>query len=498
MVSQKMWKCDVCGYVHRGDAPPDTCPICGVDADAFSPLEVTATRAPKKTAAKSGWRCVICHYVDDGDAPPDRCPVCSADSDLFERDDAKEIGAATAPRKHVVIVGEGVAGITAAEQVLVHGGDHVKLTLVGNEAPWPYYRLNLTRLLAGQVTEAALTMKDEAWFAAHDIQRITDTVTSIDPRARRLTLKDGAVLDWDDLVLATGSHPFVPPISGANKAGVFTVRTLADVHAIHAQVTPETRVVIVGCGVLGLEAAGALTDKVSSVTVLESGPWAMMRQLNQTAAHHLVDFLQTRRIEVMTGVSAKEIEGGDRVTGVALTNGAHLDAELVIVSTGVRANTHLARQAGIETAQGIVVDDMMRTSAPHIYAAGDVAEHRGRMYGLWPAAFSQGFVAGTNAAGGEARFTAMAPFNQLKVLDVDVYSIGNIAPTDGSFRTFETGTAQQYCYLVMRDRRIVGAVLYGNTADAALISSAIEHKTSIDELDALLARLPGFADFVRD
>ncbi len=486
-----LWKCEVCGYVHEGPEPPAQCPVCGVGPDQFSKLEVSlgeSSAAP--AAAPEAWRCSVCDHVHEGSKPPAQCPVCGAPASLFEPEAPPRSVTASGAGGRVVIVGAGVAAITAAEHAR-RTAPQAEITVLSKEPGRPYLRLNLTRLLAGEVQEADLALQPEDWYAEHAITLREGEVEAVDPAATRVTLRGGETLEYDALVLANGAHPFVPPITGATREGVFTFRTVEDARAIGERVRSGTRCVCIGGGLLGLETAGALQRRGVSVTVVEGFGWLLPRQLPQPAGQRLQAHLERLGIVVRCGATVKEIRGDEAVAEVLLADGETLPADAVIISAGVRPNSWLARRCGLTVERGVVVDDRMATSAPHVFAAGDVAEHRGAVFGIWPTAYAQGMVAGINAAGGQAEYPGMAPSNRLKVLDVDLFSIGRIEAEDASYEIREHETDARYARILLRDGRIVGAALYGDTSLAARLKDAIDSGVQVRESD-LAPELEGF------
>lgn len=485
----KLWKCEVCGYIHKGDAPPDQCPVCGVGKELFSLFEV----APAPTApAPRAWRCTICDYVEQGEEAPSVCPVCGAERNLFEPHRERESPRVAADVQRVVVLGAGIAGVTAAEQARA-ASPYVAVTLIGRERRVPYYRLNLTRFLAGELGEEALPLHPPAWYAEQKIDRFEAEVTAIDRKRQEVVVDDGRRLPYDRLVLANGAHAFVPPILGATRERVFTVRSVLDCQAVLAAARsgPQPqRCVCIGGGLLGLETAGALGRRGLSITVVEGFGWLLPRQLAEPAARLLEAHLATLGMSIRTGAKVEEIVGDEAVQGVRLAGGEVLPAELVVIAAGVRPNSYLARQTGLEVKNGVIVDDRMFTSDPAILAAGDVAEHRGVVYGLWPTAYAQGLVAGENAVGGSLEYHGVPPSNRLKVLDVDLFSIGEFTPRDGSYAVLEEGEGAHYRRLVCRDGILVGANLYGDTSLAQLCKEAVESAAQLATQRELVERAP--------
>lgn len=477
------WKCEVCGYVHRAQQPPEFCPVCGADGDRFSEL-VIVLEPPGVTAA-SVWRCSICDHLHPGSAPPAQCPVCSAPANLFDPEHPAAAVAAKADVNRILILGAGVAGMTAAEEAR-KAAPGVAIQLISREPGLPYYRLNLTRYLAGEVTEAELRMQPDDWYRQQRIELVEGEVAAIDSTARQVQLRDGRALGYDRLVLATGAHPFVPAIAGATRDGVRVLRTLEDARAIRQRLKPGQRAVCIGGGLLGLETAGALSRQGAEVTLLEGQEWLLPRQLPRRGGERLQQHVESCGIQVRCGVQVRELVGDEQVQGVLLADGREIAADLVIISAGVRPNSYLARQSRLKVKTGVIVDDRMFSSDPAILAAGDVAEHRGLLYGIWPAGYAQGVVAGINAVGGRAEFPGLPPSTRLKVLEIELFSIGQLGLPDASYELIEAADDGAYRALVIRDGRIVGAALLGETDLAALLTDAIRNDTPLAELPQLL------------
>lgn len=484
----KTWKCDLCGYVHNGDEAPRFCPACGADSSHFSILAIKAS-SPQKPAAEV-WQCSICDHIAYGPAPPEFCPVCGAAAALFHPYEVAETSAAAADIRKVVILGAGIAGLTAAEEAR-RQAPGVEITLVSREKTLPYYRLNLTRFLAGEVAEEALFIQNQNWFNAQKIEYLAGEAHAIDRDVHKVTLRNGEQLDYDRLILANGAHPFIPPIPGANREGVMVLRTLEHARKMISNLYSGCRAICVGGGLLGLESAWAMQRRGADVTVLEGFGWLLPRQLPPAAAALLCSHLQNRQMTIECGVQIKEFTGDEAVRGVLLEDDREIPADLVVLATGVRPNSHLARQCGLKAQQGVVVNDQLFTSDDHILAAGDVTQHRGRVYGIWPASYAQGLVAGANAVGGAAEFSGLPMTNRIKVLDVELFSIGQIQAIDASTRLFEVQSNGSYRGLACHDGQVVGAVLYGDMQLMGPLQEAVEQGQRVQELSGLCEHFPG-------
>lgn len=485
------WRCSNCGYVHRGPVPPDSCPVCGAPSEDFTPFEDAAQPQP---AAASQWRCLNCSYVHTAATAPAKCPVCEVRGDQFE-----PITALNAPPSgsagpfRAVVVGAGIAGVSAAEAIR-NASPRAEITLIAGEAPPPYYRLNLTRYLAGEISTDGLPIHPFDWYADNRIDLLPGVrAEEIDLSGRRISVADRGDIPFDRLVLAMGAHPFTPPIQGADREGVITLRTSEDADRILKRALRGDPVVIIGGGVLGLETAGALARRGANVTLLEGYDWLMPRQLDREAGERLGRHVAGIGIRLEMHAITREIAGARGVEGVVLADGRMIAAKTVIMATGVRPNTHLARRAGLDVNQGVLVNNHMTTSSQEVYAAGDVAEHNGVLYGTWAASQYQGSIAGMNAAGLVVLYGGQPRSNSLKVLGLDLMSIGTFEPADGSYRVIDEASDNRYLHFVLRDGRLVGAILLGDMSSSSAVKAAIESRW---DFSGLLLGTPTAADVV--
>ncbi|MBF0316747.1 MAG: NAD(P)/FAD-dependent oxidoreductase [Nitrospirae bacterium] len=381
----------------------------------------------------------------------------------------------------IVIVGGGIAGVSAAEAARKTSAQ-AEITLISKEPYLPYYRINLTRYLAGEVSNKELAIHPADWYKEKNIDILLGMeLSGIDLGNKTLTMADGSRQPYDKLILTVGSQPFVPAITGADKSNVTVLRTMDDAEFLLNNCQGRTRCVCIGGGLLGLETAGALSKRGVEVTLLEGYNWLLPRQLNQKAG----DILQrhiSKDFTIHNGVKTREIVGDQRAKAVMLDNGAEIATDMVIVTTGVRSNTDLAGKAGLKVNNGIIVDDNMRTSDPDVYAAGDAAEHKGIIYGTWVSSMSQGSIAGTNAAGQNTEFIGIPRSNMLKVLGYDMFSIGEINPT-GDDEVIEGELDDgNYYYFMFRGNLMAGAILLGSIKLSAVVKKAIEKKVDCSKL----------------
>lgn len=386
--------------------------------------------------------------------------------------------------KHHLIIGNGVAGTTAAESIR-QKDDTSKITIITAEDLPFYFRIKLPEYLSDDVTEKRLLAHKPEWYRGQRIDLVTKTeVIAIDPKTKAATTNTGLTLSYDNLLIATGSHSFVPPIQGSNLAGVFTLRNISDARAIKKHLDKTNRVVIIGGGLLGLETGHALRKLGREVTVVEFFPRLLPRQLDDEGASKLKKIMEEDLgFSFRLGARTKEITGTENVSGVVLENGETLPCEMVIISAGVRPNLDLAISMGLSHDKGIVVTEQMETSMEGVFAAGDVAEFGGKPpSGIWPTAMQQGKVAGIAMAGGTPHYAGTTMANKLKVVGINLAALGDI-DADHRYESRISATDSTYRKIVIDQNRIIGAILLGQTVDYGQLNRAITDKTQLHLLD---------------
>lgn len=388
-----------------------------------------------------------------------------------------------------LIVGNGVAGTTAA--AAIRKNDPTGEIRMITEEAYPFYsRIRLMEYISGEVDLPKLQLKNQAWYDENKIQLVLNSrVADIDPTAREIVIQSGQKVPYDKLLLATGAVSFLPPIKGADKKGVFSLRNIQDAEAIKKYARGKSRALLIGGGLLGLEVGNSLRKAGLIISVAEFFPRLLPRQTDPACAEMLKGRLEQMGFVFYLGVVSQEILGGDTAQGLVLEDARQIPADLVIVSAGVRPNMSLAQKLGIKVGKGIPVTDRMETEIPGIFAAGDAVEHRGVVYGIWSAAEQQGEVAGTAMAGGAAEYKGTTFSNQLKVVGIDLLATGDIDP-DGKLESFveQDNQAGTYRKLVVKDNRLAGVLLFGNLDGRVKLLKAIDGKTDISALKDPLSR----------
>jgi nitrite reductase (NADH) large subunit len=385
----------------------------------------------------------------------------------------------------VLVIGAGPAGTRCAERL----AGRAEVTLVGAEAALPYDRVALGRVLAGEAGAGALITHDARRLRDLGIRyRAATRIVALDRDAGLARTAKGEAIGFDRAVIATGSEAVRLKLPGADLPGVFVYRSMADVQAIRRHAVHGGRAAVIGGGLLGLEAAAALSATGMRVTVVHALGWPMERQLDPAAGALLARQLgATRSLRFAMPAVTEAIEGESHVTGLRLADGGRIACDLVVMAVGVRPSVALAREAGLDVARGIVVDDAMRSSDPRILAIGECAEHRGQVCGLVAPALAMAEVAAATLAGEGARYAPRPDPAALKVSGIAVWSAGEVAPPDAEAVLLSDEEAGLYRRLWLRQGRLVGALLYGDTADAPFYLDLI---ASGREVSPFRARLP--------
>ncbi len=398
-------------------------------------------------------------------------------------------------REHLVVIGNGMAGCRAVEELIARDPTRYRVTIFGAEPHVNYNRIMLSPVLAGEKTFEQIVINDHAWYATNTIELVTsDPVQAIDRVAKTVTARSGLTVSYDRLLIATGSDPFIIPVPGKDLPGVISFRDMADVDHMLEAAGKGGAAVVIGGGLLGLEAAHGLTLRGMKVTVIHLMPTLMERQLDEAAGWLLKSALESRGQVILTEANTAEIVGDTRVEGVLLKDGTLIPASLVVMAVGIRPSVALARDAGLDIGRGIKVDDHMVTSDPSILAVGECVEHDGNVYGLvaplWDMcrALADGLVEQHSGYRGSVTST------KLKVAGLDVFSAGDFSGGAGAedivLRDASRGI---YKRVVVKDDRIVGAVLYGDTTDGGWYFDLLKRGEDISAVRDMLIFGQSFA-----
>ncbi|AXE95633.1 NAD(P)/FAD-dependent oxidoreductase [Paraburkholderia terricola] len=392
-------------------------------------------------------------------------------------------------RPRLVVIGNGMAGMRTVEELLKLAPDLYDITVFGAEPYGNYNRILLSPVLAGEKTVDDIILNTRDWYAQNGIRlHAGDPVIAIDRRRRIVRSQSGVEVGYDRLLLATGSKPFLIPVPGHDLPGVIAFRDIQDVETMLAAARSHRHAVVIGGGLLGLEAANGLMRQGMSVTVVHVMDSLMERQLDRSASALLQQALERKGLRFLLRANTAEIVGPERVTAVRFDDGTEIPADLVVMTAGVRPNIDLAKQAGLHCERAIVVDDTLQTYDPRVYAVGECVQHRTATFGLVAPIWDQARVCGAHLAGaGHRRYVQRATATKLKVTGVELYSAGDfIGGPDSEDLVLRDPRRGVYKRLVIEDNRVVGAVLYGDVKEGAWYFELIQNRTDISSLRSQL------------
>ncbi|MEW5783271.1 MAG: nitrite reductase large subunit NirB [Pseudomonadota bacterium] len=390
-------------------------------------------------------------------------------------------------KQKLVMVGNGMAGCRTLEELLKLAPDLYEITVFGAEPHPNYNRIMLSPVLAGEAKFEDIVLNDLAWYRDNGITlHLGKQVVKIDRKAQKVVAADGTEASYDRLLLATGSSPFILPVPGKDLPGVIAYRDIADTEAMIEAAKHHSHAVVIGAGLLGLEAANGLALRGMDVTVVHLADWIMERQLDKTAADLLQKSLENKGLKFLLGKQTSELVAGEsgRVAAVRFNDGTSIPADLVVMAVGIRPNIALGACAGLHCQRGIVVSDTMQTYDPKIYAVGECVEHRGVTYGLVAPLFEQAKVCANHLARiGIGRYTGSVTSTKLKVTGIDVFSAGDFMGGEGSEEiVLADPAAGIYKKLVIKGDTLAGAVLYGDTGDGAWYFQLLKDRQNIADI----------------
>ncbi len=446
-------------------------------------LDKENPRVKEKSAKKKLVKCLVCGEIFEEGI--EICPVCGVGKENFVPVEVEEISYRNDTSEFYLILGNGAAGVSAAEAIRERNKT-CSIVMVSNESVLSYNRPMLTKSMLASFNPSQLAIHDEQWYQDRNIINVLDkTVQSMDTQLKEVAFADGLKLKYDKCIYALGSECFVPPIPGHDKDQVVAIRRLSDVVKIGNMLPDIKHAVVIGGGVLGLEAAWELSKAKCQVTIVEVANQLMGRQLDAGASDMLKDIILEKKMAIRMGANVEEIEGEGAVTGVRLAGGEVIPADLVIVSAGVRASTKVAQEAGIQTDRAIVVDEKMHTNLTDIYACGDCAQYKGINYAIWPQALEMGKVAGANAAGDSLTYETVNAALTFHGMDTALFAIGdNGKNADIKYKTVEFKDPMKMVYekYYFSNNRLCGAILLGDTSKMAKVTVQVEEHTNFKDM----------------
>ncbi len=388
------------------------------------------------------------------------------------------------PLNKVVIVGNGAAGMEAA-RLIREKNPAVQITVFSREPYHFYSRIHLSTFIGEENAADKIQIFPTQWYEKQQISvNLDNPVTSIEPGKKRVTDRGGNKYPYDKLILATGASPVIPPFRGVKTEGIFSLRNLQDALSIRSCARNRDTAVVIGGGILGIEAASSLNKIGLTVTIIELADHLLPSQLNAEGAAVLQSILEKRGITIRLASAVKSLQGKLRVNSVMLSDRTIFPAEMVLISAGVIPNTQLAQTAAIKVNRGIIVNNQMETSIGNMYAAGDVIEFNGNLWGIWPAAVDQGMVAGTAVAGLPVTYTGTTPLHILKVSGTELTTVGKrYAQSAHEEEILHTNPPQEYCLkLIHNSRTLLGAVVLGIPGIGFRLEKLIRQQTPISDI----------------
>jgi nitrite reductase (NADH) large subunit len=398
--------------------------------------------------------------------------------------------------QRLVVIGNGMAPGRALDKLFEAAPGAFDVTIFNAEPRVNYDRIMLSPVLSGEKSYEQIVIHGDGWYVKHGVTLYKGCkVTNIDRAAKTVTSATGITVPYDKLIIATGSLPIIIPVPGANLPGVLAYRDLDDVQAMLLAAKSRGRAVVIGGGLLGLEAAAGLKEQGMDVTVVHLMPTLMEKQLDATAGHLLQRAVEARGIKVITSANTEAILGDKKVEGVRLKDGTELPADLVVMAVGIKPNAGLAKDSGLAVNRGIVVDSTMRTSDPDVFALGECAEAHGQTFGLVAPLYEMAGVVASQLMGETAaKFTPSATATKLKVTGINLFSAGDFA--DGKDReeiVLRDATRGIYKRLVLKDGRLIGTVFYGDTADGAWFFDLLKKGSDVTAMRETLIFGPNYA-----
>lgn len=387
-------------------------------------------------------------------------------------------------KEKLVLVGNGMAGVRTLEELLKIAPEKYDITVFGAEPHCNYNRIMLSPVLAGEKTIDDIILNSQEWYDENNITlHVGKEVVDIDRKGQKVIADDGTVAEYDRLLLATGSNPFIIPVPGHDKEGVIGFRDIKDVDTMMEAAKNYKTAAVIGGGLLGLEAANGLVINGMDVTVVHLGDTLMEMQMDKFSGDMLKASLEERGLKFRMNSSTTELLGDERVSGLKFADGGELEADLVVMAAGIRPNIALAKKAGIHCERGIVVNDTLQTFDPKIYALGECVQHRGIAYGLVAPLFEQAKVCANHLAGyGIGIYSGSITSTKLKVTGIDLFSAGDFHGDDTTEDVIMKDASRGiYKKVVLRDNKIIGAVMYGDTVDGAWYFQLLRDETDVSD-----------------
>ena len=372
-----------------------------------------------------------------------------------------------------LIIGSGVAAISAVKEILKNRSDNDSIRVVSDEKYPFYYRPRLIHCLSGEVEVDDIIINDKQWFEDNDINLHLEERVNEVKIDNKIVVTEKSEYKFDKLLLANGAHSFLPPVSGANEENVFTLRSAEDAEEIYKVASKSEKAVVIGGGLLGLESAYYLSKAGLEVKVMERGSYLLKRQLDKHGGEILQELLEDKGIDFVLNANTKEIISEKNSLEVLEENKGSFNTDLILFSTGIRSNTELVENTEININRGIIVNNKMETSVDNIYAAGDVAEYDGRVYGIWPPSMEEGKIAGKNMVDNISEFNGFVSSYSLKVAGISLVSKG-IVDDEENYKVEKEEKDGKYKKIIYDGDKVVGIILIGDFSNKKELVNMVE------------------------
>jgi NAD(P)H-nitrite reductase large subunit len=434
------------------------------------------------TSLERLWKCVVCGEEFHGYNPPKICPACGAVSNQFSEVSEVEVTFNSHKKEKFLIIGNGAAGYYAAGAIRKRN-TQCEIEIISEESHLTYYRPSISDAISEDLKEASFYLSPKEWYVDNNITlSLGFHVEWLNPEKKQVILNDGRAIDYDKLILANGSKNFMIPVEGIEKSGVFTLRNLTDLEAIKNKMKTSKNVLIVGGGLLGLEAAYEMSKSGLHISVVDYNASLLSKQLDSESSRLLKAAVENQSISVILGDSVNRINGKTAVDSVTLKSGKIIEVDLVLFSTGIAPNINIADKTNLMTNKGILVNENMETNIPDIYACGDIAEFKGRVYGNWPVAVAMGKNAGTNAVGHKAGLALPLSVVSFNSMGLTLLTVGEIPKEPFKTITFKDKENKIYKKLFFSGDILACGILIGDTKSSAKLISAIKAAKSLKEV----------------
>ncbi|MBU3113345.1 FAD-dependent oxidoreductase [Clostridium lacusfryxellense] len=444
--------------------------------------KIKKRNAPVKPSTQKRWKCVVCGEEFDGARPPEICPACGAGVDQFIEVTPEIITFSSDKKEKFLIIGNGAAGYYAADAIRKRN-KQCEIEIISNETQLTYYRPSISDGLSENLKDDDFYLSPKEWYVENNITLLLGVeVQSLTPDKKQILIDGGKSISYDKLIIANGSQNRMIPTEGIDKQGVFTLRDLKDLENIKANMKTTKNVVIVGGGLLGLEAAYEIKKAGINVSVVEFSESLLGKQLDHEGSLILKTAVENQDIEVILGDCVTVINGEKSVQSVTLKSGKTFDAQLVLFSTGIAPNITIADKTNIETNRGILVNENMETNIKDIYACGDIAEFEGAVYGNWPAAVDMGKIAGTNAAGDIKAYVHALGAISFNAMGLELLSVGEISKDKFKAISIKDDENKIYKKLFFNQNILVGGIIIGDNKSSATLIGDIEESKTLDEV----------------